>query len=770
MLKKILTLLISGSLFFPFVYAQQPQQVVVGSSYYQQLKANGMLGSPIDSGYMLLTPPDTSNYKPPTSNSFPKSSHCYSYSPPNLSATPVMANVDDGFVGPISFPFTFCFYGTSYTSFYLNSNGNITFDNPNVGFTATGFPFQSIIPTVGDNMIAPFWGDIDFSGSGQCYYEIFADAVIVHWYDAGYYDANSDKVNNMELIFTNGTSTMLSPGSNVGFFYDDMQWTTGDASGGANGFGGVPATVGVNRGNGVDYIQLGRFDQSGTAYDGPFGANDGVDWLDYQYFMFNICTGSSNIQPIISGLQVCDTLHICVGDTMLLDLDFLAPEVGQITTATVNLFGVPGFTTITNTAGNTADVVIELAGLLNNIGPHSINFNVVDNGVPAQSINFSILVEVDTLSIPPPVIVGPDSICPGDSAILTAGSNFESYTWNFGSTDSIVQVPGGLYYFFAEHQGCIAYSDTLAIFAVHPPIPDIFGGPVLCDNSSLTLTTTPGYESYLWSAGDTGLSLTVTDTGFYTVTAFDQYGCSGSDQIYIEPYLYTIPAGNQICGLSFTLTGTQSPGGYWTAYSPSGYSVNINTSTSVLNPGFTFQNEGTYYLIYNDNFCGFTDTSVANVMEYPSFTLQDYVGCVGEIATLTPLHTGSTSGLYYFWSNSANTSYINVAESGIYTLTVANACGAAKDTSFVDIFPCELDVPNILTLNNDGLNEVLFIESLEYFNASLQIYNRWGNLVFSSDNYQNNWNGKNMNGNILTPGTYFYTLEAVRNEKVINKN
>ena len=44
------------------------------------------------------------------------------------------------------------------------------------------------------------------------------------------------------------------------------------------GFGGAPATVGVNHGNGVDFFQIGLFDHAGNDYDGPGGNNDGVSF------------------------------------------------------------------------------------------------------------------------------------------------------------------------------------------------------------------------------------------------------------------------------------------------------------------------------------------------------------------------------------------------------------------------------------------------------------------------------------------------------------
>ena len=65
-----------------------------------------------------------------------------------------------------------------------------------------------------------------------------------------------------------------------------METRPGDASGGGGtGFGGTPATAGVNRGDGIDYVQIGMFDAPGGAYDGLYGNNDGIDALDNQVFI-----------------------------------------------------------------------------------------------------------------------------------------------------------------------------------------------------------------------------------------------------------------------------------------------------------------------------------------------------------------------------------------------------------------------------------------------------------------------------------------------------
>jgi hypothetical protein len=191
---------------------------------------------------------------------------------------------DDGSSAVISLDFTFCFYGTDETFFYINNNGNVSFDGPYSSFTSTGFP------VFGYPMLAPFWADIDTRGGlGDVWYKKTANRVVVIWNNTGYYNIHGDKRNTFELIFTDGTDPLIGVGNNVAFSFTTMQWTTGDASGGSLGFGGTPATVGVNKGDGVKYALVGRFDKPGFSFDGPAGANDGVGYLEGKYYEFDAC-------------------------------------------------------------------------------------------------------------------------------------------------------------------------------------------------------------------------------------------------------------------------------------------------------------------------------------------------------------------------------------------------------------------------------------------------------------------------------------------------
>lgn len=193
---------------------------------------------------------------------------------------------DDGSSPAIPLKFTFNFFGTNYNKVYVNTNGNLTFNGPDSIYNATGFPSNF-------DMIAAFWADVDTRGkSGRVYYKSEATRFTAIWYQVGYYKEKTDKVNTFKLVITNGADALLGAGNNVALFYADMQWTTGDASGGVNGLGGTPATVGLNNGQGNGkcfYYQLGRFGKSGTEYTDPY-LSSGVDYLDNKCFTFDAST------------------------------------------------------------------------------------------------------------------------------------------------------------------------------------------------------------------------------------------------------------------------------------------------------------------------------------------------------------------------------------------------------------------------------------------------------------------------------------------------
>ncbi len=252
---------------------------------------------------------------------------------PASPADPFQRN-DDDYTGAIDLGFDFCFFGNNQSQLNINNNGNVTFGGGFSTFTSTGFPVANF------PMIAPFWGDVDTrnANSGVVYYKSIdtdndaaLDTFVVTWDNVGYYNQQADKLNTFQVALTNRSGGFGGSGANVAFSYDDMQWTTGSASGGSGGFGGTPATVGINNGNGIDFFQIGRFGAAGNAYDGSGGATDGIDYLDHQDFFFDICGQGLNVPPVALGLpgDRCYQLDVSNGDVLAALINLIGPEIAD---------------------------------------------------------------------------------------------------------------------------------------------------------------------------------------------------------------------------------------------------------------------------------------------------------------------------------------------------------------------------------------------------------------------------------------------------------
>ncbi len=170
----------------------------------------------------------------------------------------VLSPNDDGSTGVISvereFPEGLWFFGSVYRSFYLNNNGNITFNSSLGEYTPRPFPVAS------QPMIAPFWADVDTRGFGMparnnVYWYAEPGRFIATWHNVGYFASHDDLANSFQLVVTDRRAR--NPGDfDVEFRYERCEWTTGDASGGSGGFGGTPAQAGFDAGNLRDYFAL----------------------------------------------------------------------------------------------------------------------------------------------------------------------------------------------------------------------------------------------------------------------------------------------------------------------------------------------------------------------------------------------------------------------------------------------------------------------------------------------------------------------------------
>ncbi len=320
---------------------------------------------------------------------------------PPQAGDPHYAN-DDWSTAAIILPFNFCLYGigvgTATNPMYINNNGNISFGAPYSTFSAVAFPSSTY------TMVAPFWGDVETSnpGSGFVYYQLTPTHLIIQWDSVTHYQSTPGEdtlKNTFQLIITNGTDSILPAGYNISFCYGEMQWTTGDASGGTHGFGGTPATVGINKGDGVNYGQVSLFSNNSSIYTNPQGAPaSGVSWLDYNSFGFDACGSSTNLPPLVlSNSSPCteDTLTAFEGDTLTQRISFIGPEPSQSVTVNISAPTISsGFSILSSTVGTSSSLVFQVATAGLAPGYYPITAIGTDNGTPIKSTTLNYVVHI----------------------------------------------------------------------------------------------------------------------------------------------------------------------------------------------------------------------------------------------------------------------------------------------------------------------------------------------------------------------------------------
>lgn len=121
--------------------------------------------------------------------------------------------------------------------------------------------------------------------------------------------------------------------------------------------------------------------------------------------------------------------------------------------------------------------------------------------------------------------------------------------------------------------------------------------------------------------------------------------------------------------------------------------------------------------------------------------------------------TGTTGAVEYQWSNGESSEDISNLSSGTYTVTVYDA-GCQAEMLFILDDCSEISITDVITPNGDGINDGWIIPGIEdHPNNVVEIYNRWGNLVYTAAGYANDWQGTNTKGENLTTGGYYYVVK-----------
>jgi gliding motility-associated-like protein len=278
---------------------------------------------------------------------------------------------------------------------------------------------------------------------------------------------------------------------------------------------------------------------------------------------------------------------------------------------------------------------------------------------------------------------------------------------------------------------------------------------------------TPPYV-YAWSVitfDKVTSALTGLTAGAYQATVTDNNGCSEKATIVVNPgeygeskMLLTPEVSNPLCfgsrdgAININVTGGTAPFSFvW--------------STGASTAGINGLLAGKYEVKVTDE--AGCDASTTVVLEQPQpiivslnpavrpngMNISTHGGSNGAIECTA---SGGTAPYFYSWSNGSTARDLDNIPAGIYGVVVTDKNGCVADLNTALREPGIVDLPTGFTPNGDGANDYFIIPGLEnYPDNLLEVFNRWGNKVWETKGYTNNWSGTNSNQEQLPEGTYY---------------
>ena len=266
------------------------------------------------------------------------------------------------------------------------------------------------------------------------------------------------------------------------------------------------------------------------------------------------------------------------------------------------------------------------------------------------------------------------------------------------------------------------------------------------------------------------ITINLSQQGTSCITASTQ-----TVEFYIKdvlPFQLVLPADTTICrGRSISISAQTLGGG-------GNISFNWLHNSSSAQSQVLIPIVSTTYTVSATESCGPTtkiDSVRIDVIFDPPIlnSLSVDTVCAGEKYTFNTFLTGGISPTSLVWLPGNPTSVIDLGNqnweinpvefSGMYIVQASDRCNFVDtDTLFLVAQDCELSIPNVVTPNGDGVNEYFEIKNIEKFpETSLLIFDRWGKLVFQSQNYRNEYKPSE-----VSDGTYYFILTPVKKESI----
>lgn len=341
-------------------------------------------------------------------------------------------------------------------------------------------------------------------------------------------------------------------------------------------------------------------------------------------------------------------------------------------------------------------------------------------------------------------ISGDTLLCSGSTLTLRAvAPGATAYRWSTGATTPTIAVTQpGTYSLEATYGGaCTATAQLL----VRGATLRLSGSTTACATGGAVLTAVaPGAATYRWSTGATSSAITLAQAGTYSVVATFPGGCTLTASQVVGAPTVALSGDSLLCaGQSGQLTATSAG------------AVAYRWSTGATTPTIAVTQPGTYsvQVAFASACTASAQWRVRALPGLPPFVLgRDTTLCEGESLLLRAPVPGSSGVAYaYRWSDNSTASTLRVQQPGIYSLQLTGPCNQRTASLSVAFTPCVV-IPNIVTPNGDAHNDRWVVQGLAPGSYSVEVYNRWGQRVYASPAYHNDW------GEQAAPGTYYYLV------------
>jgi gliding motility-associated-like protein len=376
-----------------------------------------------------------------------------------------------------------------------------------------------------------------------------------------------------------------------------------------------------------------------------------------------------------------------------------------------------------------------------NNGPKIPQNDVTTSGTFILTVTDNICTLSDTIRvffIPyPKVNLGKDTgFCGNFSLTLDAGNPGLSRIWSTNETSQTITVTNlhGTYWVDVSNQGCKTRA-SIAINKLNGPNVDLGKDSIYCQPISRTLLAQNPGMNYLWSNGSNQASLLVTVEGKYWLRVSDNKGCIHSDTLVLRDSSFNFNLGNDtsVCfGQRVILKGLQKPFIHTWHTGDTGATLSANKS-------------GIYKVLISNGACVMRDS--LNLTVFPKIDLdlgRDTSICDDLQESLTLNAPGGF--MSYSWlPGGENTQSITINKLGIFSLTVIdnNQCRASDQIEITKFCPLYFWIPTAFNANGEGLNGKF---GMSYIGPPLSdfemlIFNRWGELIFKTNNVNESWDG-----------------------------